>query len=245
MKADRWITLDRPEILNALYTDDLARIADAVTGIGASVRAIVLTGSGDRFLLGRDARQDIRRRRAGGRPGHYLQRPRLYRRGASRPGPDGRDDQRLLHRRRVRDGPRLRPASRPRRRPLRAAAEVRLGIPSVVEAALLYQYVGLSKAKEIIAHRGPVLSHRVRRPGPDQPHRRAGAVSGRDARTAGPDHRPAPERSSPRRRDSSRPGSTTVFSTASTPASEVFADVFRAPATATAIAQYQQARSRA
>ena len=41
----RWITLDRPEILNALYTDDLARIADAVTGIRASVKAIVVTGA--------------------------------------------------------------------------------------------------------------------------------------------------------------------------------------------------------
>ena len=44
----RWITLDRPEIRNALYTEDLTRITEAVTGIGDSVTAIVLTGSGDR-----------------------------------------------------------------------------------------------------------------------------------------------------------------------------------------------------
>ena len=43
----RWITFDRPEIRNALYVDDLARITQAVTGIGDSVKAIVLTGSGE------------------------------------------------------------------------------------------------------------------------------------------------------------------------------------------------------
>ena len=43
----RWITLDRPEIRNALYAEDLARIRQAVTGIGDSVKAIVLTGSGE------------------------------------------------------------------------------------------------------------------------------------------------------------------------------------------------------
>src|SRR5271165_2473201 len=43
----RWITFDRPEIRNALYTEDLARIRQAVTGIGDSIQAIVLTGSGE------------------------------------------------------------------------------------------------------------------------------------------------------------------------------------------------------
>ena len=42
----RWITLDRPEIRNALYAEDLARIRHAVTGIGDSVKAVVLTGNG-------------------------------------------------------------------------------------------------------------------------------------------------------------------------------------------------------
>jgi enoyl-CoA hydratase len=44
----RWITLDRPEIRNALYAEDLTCITQAVTGSGPSVKAIVLTGSGDR-----------------------------------------------------------------------------------------------------------------------------------------------------------------------------------------------------
>lgn len=44
----RHITLDRPEQANALRLEDLDAIADAVTGIGPTTRAIVITGAGDR-----------------------------------------------------------------------------------------------------------------------------------------------------------------------------------------------------
>lgn len=44
----RWITLDRPETLNALVPEDLTLIADAVREPPGAVRAIVVTGSGDR-----------------------------------------------------------------------------------------------------------------------------------------------------------------------------------------------------
>jgi enoyl-CoA hydratase len=44
----RWITIDRPEVANALRIEDLDHIADAVRGIDETTRAIVVTGSGDR-----------------------------------------------------------------------------------------------------------------------------------------------------------------------------------------------------
>ena len=44
----RWITLDRPEIRNALRVEDLDHVADAVRSAGPNVRAIILTGAGDR-----------------------------------------------------------------------------------------------------------------------------------------------------------------------------------------------------
>jgi enoyl-CoA hydratase/carnithine racemase len=44
----RWVTLDRPEIRNALYVQDLTRITEAVASIGDRVKAIVVTGSGER-----------------------------------------------------------------------------------------------------------------------------------------------------------------------------------------------------
>jgi enoyl-CoA hydratase len=44
----RWITLDRPEIRNALRVEDLDHIADGVRSAGSNVRAIIFTGAGDR-----------------------------------------------------------------------------------------------------------------------------------------------------------------------------------------------------
>jgi enoyl-CoA hydratase len=44
----RWITIDRPEIANALRLDDLDVIAGAVTGAGPGTRAVVFTGAGER-----------------------------------------------------------------------------------------------------------------------------------------------------------------------------------------------------
>jgi enoyl-CoA hydratase len=238
----RWITFDRPEIRNALYTDDLARIADAVTGMGRSVKAIVLTGTGDRsFSAGMhiatfaDARPE-----------------------------DGRA---IISR--VRDcvaAVRLAPVPTVAMIngycigaafelalacDLRVAhpdvsfglPEVKLGIPSVVEAALLYQYVGLSKAKEIIltgdlypvsefAAQG--LVNRTVEPA----QLRAATLELLGSVTA---H--TPEVIAAQKglfetwlNDGLQHGIETSV--------DVFADVFRAPATTDAIARYQQARSR-
>jgi enoyl-CoA hydratase/carnithine racemase len=148
-QGTRWVTISRPEIANALYLDDLDAIAAAVTGAGPAVRAVVITGAGDRsFSAG------------------------LHVSTFAAVNPDGA----LAAITRVRDAlaaVRLSP------RPviamvngyclgaafelalacdLRVACpaarfglpEVRLGIPSVVDAALLQHYVGLSRAREII-----------------------------------------------------------------------------------------------
>ncbi len=147
--AVRWITLDRPEIRNALYVEDLTRVTEAVAGIGDSIRAIVLTGSGERaFSSGMhistftdaapgDGRAIISRvrdcvgaiRRA---PVPTVAMINGYCIGAAFEMALA-CDLRVAHPY-VRFG----------------LPEVRLGIPSVVDAALLHHYVGLSKAKEIV-----------------------------------------------------------------------------------------------
>jgi enoyl-CoA hydratase len=145
----RWITLDRPEVRNALHAEDLARIAAAVTGIDDSIKAIVLTGSGDiAFSAGMHVDTFAHARPEDGRAIISKVRDCI---GALRLTPvptvamiNGycigaafemalACDLRVAHPD-VRFG----------------LPEVKLGIPSVVEAALLPQYVGLSKAKEII-----------------------------------------------------------------------------------------------
>jgi enoyl-CoA hydratase len=145
----RWITLDRPEIRNALYTDDLTRITEAINGIGDSVKAIALTGTGERaFSAGMHIDTFAAAAPGDGRAIISSVRDCI---GAIRRTPvptvamiNGycigaafemalACDLRVAH-------PDVR----------LGLPEVRLGIPSVVDAALLHQYVGLSKAKEII-----------------------------------------------------------------------------------------------
>jgi len=41
-----WITFDRPEKLNILHPQDLSELRDAITGLPSGVQAIVLTGAG-------------------------------------------------------------------------------------------------------------------------------------------------------------------------------------------------------
>lgn len=145
----RYVTLDRPEQANALRLEDLDAIADAVTGIGAGTRAIVLTGSGDRaFCAGMhlDTFRD-----AGPADGRAI----ISRVGACldavRRSPVATVarlngvcvgaafemvlacDVRVAH-----PGVRV------------GLPEVKLGIPSVVDAALLPSFIGPSAAHELI-----------------------------------------------------------------------------------------------
>jgi len=238
----RWITFDRPEIRNALYAQDLARIRQAVTGIGDSIRAIVLTGSGERaFSAGMHTDTFAGAAPEDGRAVISGVRDCI---GAVRLAPvptvamiNGfcigaafemalACDLRVAH-----PGVRF------------GLPEVRLGIPSVVEAALLYQYVGLSKAKEIIltgdlypvtefAAQG--LINRIAEPG----QLRAVTLELLGSVAANTREVIAAQKS--------------LFETwlnnslqhSIETSIDVFADVFREPATAEAIAQYVQSRSR-
>jgi len=238
----RWITLDRPEIRNALYVEDLSRITEAVTGIGDGIKAIVLTGSGERaFSAGMHvdtfasaAPEDGRAIISSVRDCIGAIRLALvptvamingYCIGAAFEMALA-CDLRVAHPD-VRFG----------------LPEVRLGIPSVVEAALLHQYVGLSKAKEIIltGHLYPVsefaaqgLINRIVEPA----QLRAATLDLLSSITA-----------CTREVISAQKG---LFETwlnhglqhSIDTSVGVFADVFRAPATAAAIARYQQARPR-
>src|SRR5207248_809584 len=143
----RWITFDRPEALNALRLEDFDAIGAAVRGTPDEVRTVVFAGAGDRAFS------------AGVHVDTFL---------TAAPG-DGR---RIITHvadclRAVRLSPLptiamvngyclgaafelalacdLRIAGEDARFGL---PEVKLGIPSVVEAALLPAYVGLAKAKE-------------------------------------------------------------------------------------------------
>jgi enoyl-CoA hydratase len=145
----RWITFDRPEVLNALTLEDLDGVRAAATELADSIRAIVFTGSGERaFSAGvhletfteadpHDGRLIIERvgacvgaiRRA---PVPTVAMVNGYCLGGAFELALA-CDVRVAHPD-VRFG----------------LPEVKLGIPSVVEAALLRHHIGLSKATELI-----------------------------------------------------------------------------------------------
>ena len=145
----RTITLDRPEVLNALTLDDLGVVTAAVTDLPGDVRGIVITGAGERaFSAGMHIQTFLDTPADGGRAlisvvgactaavrlapvptvavvrGHCL--------GAAFEIALACD---------------FRVATPDAKFGL---PEVRLGIPSVVDAALLLHHVGLSRAKELI-----------------------------------------------------------------------------------------------
>ena len=145
----RWVTFDRPEILNALHVEDLELVASVVTDPGPGVRAVVLTGAGDRsFSTGMHKATftgagPTRARELIATIGHALHAVRTC------PVPTvamvngfclGAAFEMVL-------SCDLRVA---REDALLGLPEVKLGIPSVLDAALLRHYVGLSKAKEMI-----------------------------------------------------------------------------------------------
>ena len=145
----RWITFNRPEILNALTLEDLAVVRHTIRDAPHQVRAIVLTGAGERaFSAGmhletfaeltpasaRDVIQQVASCVAAIRLASIPTVAQLngYCLGVALEMALA-CDVRVAH-----AGVRV------------GLPEVRLGIPSVVEAALLPHYVGLSKAKEML-----------------------------------------------------------------------------------------------
>jgi enoyl-CoA hydratase len=145
----RWITIARPEKLNALLPEDLDAITRALTDLKPAPKAVVLTGSGERaFSAGMhlDAFLDLTPNSARS----LIEKVRNCVgsvRTASFPTLS------MLNGHCLGIAFEIALAS-----DLRIAAshatvglpEIKVGIPSVVDAALLQQYVGLSKAKEMI-----------------------------------------------------------------------------------------------
>jgi enoyl-CoA hydratase len=145
----RWITFCRPEKLNALLPDDLDAITRAFSDAGPDNRAAVLTGAGERaFSVGMhlDSFRDLTPASA----------RRLIEQvrdcvGSIRTAPFPTVS--MLNGYCLGVAFEIALAS-----DLRVAAshatvglpEIKVGIPSVVDAALLQQHVGLSKAKEMI-----------------------------------------------------------------------------------------------
>ncbi|WP_214401394.1 enoyl-CoA hydratase/isomerase family protein [Pseudonocardia lacus] len=145
----RWITFDRPEAANALHPDDLEPLADAVRGIGPGTRAIVFTGAGGRaFCAGMHldafagltpatARRLISRLADALRAVRHAPVPTVAMLNGACIGA-ALELALACDLRTARPGVRL------------GLPEVALGIPSVVDAALLPAYVGLSRAREMI-----------------------------------------------------------------------------------------------
>lgn len=145
----RWITIDRPDVANALLVEDLDAMAATVAAIDASTRAVVFTGSGERaFSAGMhvDAFADLTPHTARGlitHVGDFLRTVRLC------PVPTvamlngacvgaAFELSLVCDIRIARHGTQV------------GLPEVLVGIPSVVDAALLPAFVGLSKAREMV-----------------------------------------------------------------------------------------------
>jgi enoyl-CoA hydratase len=145
----RWITIDRPEVANALQVEDVDAMAAAVGQIGGSTRAVVFTGSGERaFSAGMHVHsfRGLSPDTARALITHVAE---LLRAVRLCPVPTvamvngacvGAAFELTLacDIRVARTGARV------------GLPEVLVGIPSVVDAALLPAYVGLSKAREMI-----------------------------------------------------------------------------------------------
>jgi enoyl-CoA hydratase/carnithine racemase len=238
----RWITFNRPAVLNALRFEDLAAVVDAVNEVPTDSSAIVLTGAGERafsagmhvdtFLTAapQEGRAVIMRVAECVRSVRLASVPTVamvngYCLGAAFELALA-CDLRVAHPE-VRFG----------------LPEVKLGIPSVIEAALLPHYVGLSKAKEI-ALTGDLYSvadlaafglvNRVA-PASDLRAEVAALVAGVDGHT--PEVVAAQKRLFQTWLD-------TGLQEGIDASIEVFADVFRLPSTTQAIVSYRERLAR-
>ena len=145
----RWITFSRPEKLNALLPDDLDAIARALTDVRPAPRAAVLTGAGERaFSAGMHLDAFAGLTPASARKLIETVRDCV---GAVRTAPFPTLS--MLNGHCLGVAFEIALACDLRVAASRATVglpEIKVGIPSVVDAALLQQYVGLSRAKEMI-----------------------------------------------------------------------------------------------
>ncbi|MEJ3656837.1 enoyl-CoA hydratase/isomerase family protein [Actinomycetes bacterium KLBMP 9759] len=143
-----FVTLDRPRTLNALTLDDIADLRAAIDDLDPGVRAIVFTSSGRTFCSGMNVDTFLGFDAAGARA--FIGDLRdLLRKVRTLPvvtmcAVDGHCLGAAFELAMACD---LRIATD---RAVFGLPEIKVGIPSVVDAALLQQHVGLSTAKEMI-----------------------------------------------------------------------------------------------
>jgi enoyl-CoA hydratase/carnithine racemase len=144
-----WITFDRPEKLNILHPEDLSELRDVIAGLDSGVQAIVFTGSGPAaFSAGMniEAFAGLTPARAHALIGDLAQVMRAIRHSpvVTVAAVNGY----CL-------GAGFELALACDLRVVAATAsfglpEIKVGVPSVIDAALLPAFVGLSKAREMI-----------------------------------------------------------------------------------------------
>jgi enoyl-CoA hydratase len=145
----RWVTFDRPEKLNALTPEDIAAARTAVQDLPPSVRAVVFTGAGGRaFSAG--VHVDVFRAMAAADARAFItELGSLLAATRKAPVPTIA----AVHGYCLGGAMELAMACDLRVATTEAVfgmPEIKVGIPSVLDAALLQQHVGLSRAKEIL-----------------------------------------------------------------------------------------------
>ena len=144
-----WITFDRPEKLNIVHPEDLRELRDVITGVASGVRAIVFTGAGQAaFSAGMniEAFVGLTPARAHTLIGDLAQVMRAIRHSpvVTVAAVNGYCLGAAFELALACD---LRVVARTASFGL---PEIKVGVPSVIDAALLPAFVGLSKAREMV-----------------------------------------------------------------------------------------------
>ncbi len=145
----RWVSFDRPEKLNALTPDDIAVARRAVEDLPQGVRAVVFTGAGERAFSAGVHVDVFRAMSAADARAFISELGRLLSVVRQAPVPTVA----AIHGYCLGGAMELAMACDLRVATTEAVfgmPEIKVGIPSVLDAALLQQYVGLSRAKEIL-----------------------------------------------------------------------------------------------
>jgi enoyl-CoA hydratase len=144
-----WITFDRPEKLNVVHPEDLSGLRDVIADLGAGVQAIVFTGAGQAaFSAGMniDAFAGLTPARAHALIGDLAQVMRAIRHSpvVTVAAINGYCLGAAFELALACDLRVVTPAAS------FGLPEIKVGVPSVIDAALLPAFVGLSKAREMV-----------------------------------------------------------------------------------------------
>jgi enoyl-CoA hydratase len=144
-----WITFDRPDKLNILHPEDLSELRDVIAGLGAGVHAIVFTGAGQAaFSAGMniEAFVGLTPARAHALIGDLAQVMRAIRHApvVTVAAVHGYCLGAAFELALACDLRVVTPTAS------FGLPEIKVGVPSVIDAALLPAFVGLSKAREMI-----------------------------------------------------------------------------------------------